>query len=622
MMVSHSLKTLRQSWPPYAGAAVALAGGIALVTLATNMLGALGTVSDGLDQQTRSQIDDLGSLFGIMAGISLFLALFVVSSTFGFVVATRRRELGLLRLLGATPRQVRTLLLGEAVAVAAVGTVAGCLLGTAVTVPVLHVLHRAGVTPVLLTMPGQGAGWAIAASCGVGVALVGAWRAGARAGRTQPVEALRDAVLERRRPTVVQGLVALTAAAALIATAWFAPGMPLLFALLVGMFLPIVAVIGANAVGGLLYTELAAVAGAAMARRDPAAHLARDLARTSGRMTSAVAAPVVAIMAVAGSMVLAVGATADWSEGADRSALHSELVVEAAHPERIRDVPGVEVSDVRRTARVGFWDGPTEVEVVDVADAAATRSLQATRGSLADLHGRAVAVTASYVTDLGGRIGQTRRMRIGDRPVEVRLVAVVPDAPNLWADVIVPDDLPGIGKVARDTGTVFVRTDAGADVAVTARSIRDTGAQVSTAAAWVGTVSAEARATNTVVLWVMLGPAGVYAAIAAVNAVLIGMSQRRRQTATARLLGATPAQVRRTTLWETVFTGAGALLVGGAIAAFTGWLVRQAVVRDVPDAPLTVPWQALSGITAACLVVLLAAAVAGAYALRGGEAPD
>lgn len=45
------------------------------------------------------------------------------------------------------------------------------------------------------------------------------------------------------------------------------------------------------------------------------------------------------------------------------------------------------------------------------------------------------------------------------------------------------------------------------------------------------------------------------------------------------------------------------------------------VVRDVPGAPLTFPWQAVSGITAACLVVLLAAAVAGAYALRGGEAP-
>lgn len=276
-------------------------------------------------------------------------------------------------------------------------------------------------------------------------------------------------------------------------------------------------------------------------------------------------------MAVAGSMVLAVGATADWSEGADRAALGSELVVEQAErPERIQDVPGVGVSDVRRTAQVGFGGGPDDVEVVDVASAAATRSLQATEGSLDDLHGRAMAVTASYVTDLGGRIGQTRRMRIDGRLVKVRLVAVVPDAPNLWSDIIVPDDLPRIDRVARDTGTVFVRTDAGADVAGTARSIRETGAEVSTGEEWVGAVSAEAREMNTVVLWVMLGPAGVYAAIAAVNAVLIGVSQRRRQTATARLVGATPAQVRRTALWETVFTGAGALLVGGAVSGFTG----------------------------------------------------
>ncbi|GGR39686.1 putative ABC transport system permease protein [Nocardioides luteus] len=620
-ILAHSLKTLRQSWPPYAGAAVALAGGIALITLATNLLGALGAGTEALDEQTRRQIDDLGSLFGIVASISLFMALFVVSSTFGFVVATRRRELGLLRLLGATPRQVRILLLGEALAVAALGAVAGCLLGTAVTAPVLRILHSQGVTPVLLQMPSQRTAWIIAASCGVTVALIGAWRAGARAGRTQPVEALREAVLERRRPTVVQTLVAVGAAVALVATAAYAREMPLLFALMVGLLLPIVAVVGANAAGGLLYTELAALVGGPVARRDPSAHLARDLARTSGRMTASVAAPVVAILAVAGSMVVTVGATADWSEGADRAALSAELVVEGSEePDAIGEVPGVRVSDVRRTARVGFAGERTEVEVVDVSSAAATRSLQATKGDLSDLRGRAMAVTESYVTDIGGRIGETRRMRVGDRRIQVRLVAIVPDAPNLWGDIIVPDDLPGIGRRARDTGTVFVSTDAGADVATTARSIRETGAEVSAAAGWIRAVSDQTREMNTLVLWVMLGPAGVYAAIAAVNAVLIGTSQRRRQTATSRLLGATPGQVRRTALWETVFTGAGAIVVGGAITAFTGWLVRQAVVRDVPDAPLTFPWQALAGITAACAVVLLAAAVAGAYALREREA--
>ena len=66
-----------------------------------------------------------------MSGVSLFMALFVVGSTFGFVVATRRRELGLLRLVGATPRQVRRLVLGESGGRGGPrDSCAGCLLAT------------------------------------------------------------------------------------------------------------------------------------------------------------------------------------------------------------------------------------------------------------------------------------------------------------------------------------------------------------------------------------------------------------------------------------------------------------------------------------------------------------
>src|SRR5260370_5537819 len=49
-----------------------------------------------------------------MAAVSAFVAVFVVASTFGFAVTQRRRELALLRLAGATPAQVRRMLLAEA----------------------------------------------------------------------------------------------------------------------------------------------------------------------------------------------------------------------------------------------------------------------------------------------------------------------------------------------------------------------------------------------------------------------------------------------------------------------------------------------------------------------------
>ncbi|MGI5192047.1 FtsX-like permease family protein, partial [Promicromonospora sp. CA-289599] len=168
MMVAHSLMTFRDSWRAYAGAVVALAGGTGLIGLAVNLLGSLGTTSDQAEvtARVRAQLDDLGSLFGFMASVSLFMALFVVASTFGFVVATRRRELGLLRLIGATPWQVRLLLLGEAAVVAVLGTTLGAVLATAVTPLVFAGLDMAGVTPVHLAAPGPGTAWATAAPLG------------------------------------------------------------------------------------------------------------------------------------------------------------------------------------------------------------------------------------------------------------------------------------------------------------------------------------------------------------------------------------------------------------------------------------------------------------------------
>ncbi|WP_337590323.1 FtsX-like permease family protein [Kribbella pittospori] len=57
--------------------------------------------------------------------ISGFITIFVIASTFAFAVASRRREIGLLRLIGATPRQVRRMILGEAFAVALVAALTG-----------------------------------------------------------------------------------------------------------------------------------------------------------------------------------------------------------------------------------------------------------------------------------------------------------------------------------------------------------------------------------------------------------------------------------------------------------------------------------------------------------------
>ena len=85
-----------------------------LIATTINLIGSVdATLSTGVTQEQRQELDDLTAMFGMMSAVSLFMAIFVVGSTFGFVVATRRQELGLLRLIGATGRQIRRLVVGD-----------------------------------------------------------------------------------------------------------------------------------------------------------------------------------------------------------------------------------------------------------------------------------------------------------------------------------------------------------------------------------------------------------------------------------------------------------------------------------------------------------------------------
>ncbi|HXJ28669.1 MAG TPA: FtsX-like permease family protein, partial [Streptosporangiaceae bacterium] len=138
------------------------------------------------------------ALLGSAAGVAGFVSMIVLAGTFGYAVAARRRELGLLRTTGATPRQVRRLVLGEALITGAAGAAAGTALGPVIAGPFAALLAREGFAPAGLTI--HVIFWPLAAAFGAGllIALGGALAAARRAGRTRPAEALRKAGRDRR----------------------------------------------------------------------------------------------------------------------------------------------------------------------------------------------------------------------------------------------------------------------------------------------------------------------------------------------------------------------------------------------------------------------------------------
>src|SRR3954453_18084435 len=81
---------------------------------------------------TKSSFQIVGILFGIFAGIALFVGSFIIWNTFTMTVTQRSREIALLRAIGAKRRQVLGSLLLEALGLGVLASAAGFGLGIAV----------------------------------------------------------------------------------------------------------------------------------------------------------------------------------------------------------------------------------------------------------------------------------------------------------------------------------------------------------------------------------------------------------------------------------------------------------------------------------------------------------
>jgi len=126
-----------------------------------------------------------------LEAVAVLIGLTGLSSAFGALVLSRRREFGVLRHLGLTRRQVGTMLATQGLALGAVGVVVGLTLGFVIALILIHVVNRQSFHWTMdLAVPWAGLG-ALACTL-LALSTVTAWLSGRAAMSPNVVRAVKD----------------------------------------------------------------------------------------------------------------------------------------------------------------------------------------------------------------------------------------------------------------------------------------------------------------------------------------------------------------------------------------------------------------------------------------------
>ena len=613
-MLRMSWSTFRDRWQVFAGAIITVCLGVALVqsSLLTLVSAATAKVPPGLSAAEARELadgyDGAVALLGMTMGLAAFVAIFIVSSTFAFTVAQRRRDLALLRLTGAGRRQVRTLLVGEALLLGTLGSGLGVLFG----VPVMR-LHAAMLESFGFVPSGFAGEWRswivyVSGGTGIGIAVLGVLAASRRAAKVRPLEALRDVGAAARVMTASRWVFGTFFLAGSIALLILVPTLGGEAALPLSIFVSFTLVIAFTAFAPLVVPLVSWPFG--LLFRGRLGVLAHANLRAGVRRSASTAAPIMVLVAFVVGMAGTMATITEASRQEVARDLDADLVLDADRPVRdqVAAVPSVGVvsEEAPTIVDIGFDYGDggvtyegTDAVAVDPAAYSRTHRVVPTAGSLADLRGATIAVSPSYSPELHYRIGDTIPVRMdGGGPDKLRIVALLPDTLAGPFFLLPPDLMPDGGPRRYTVRAV--------DPQAVAARLAGLG-QVRTTDQWVETYADEQQRQSIDVMVALLGMAMLYTVIAMVNAVVISASDRRGEFAAARVTGLTRAQVVRTALAEALGVVAIGLLLGSLAAAGTVVGIAYAIKDMIGISAASPPW-ALLGLVAVGATVIVAAA--------------
>ncbi|MFI9255501.1 FtsX-like permease family protein [Streptomyces sp. NPDC053069] len=561
---------------------------------------------------------------GSTAGLAVCVAVFVVIATFAFATEQRRRELALMRLVGAAPRQVRRMVLGEAMLIG-LAAAAGCVLAPLCTVPLRSWMLDHDVAPSWFTIPVNPLPLLISFVMGVVAALVGSAAALVRVSLIRPIEVLRESVVERRGMTpvrwllgtgmligaVVAGIVISRTEPYLAASARKYEAVPVLYVGAVTLLAPI-----------LLRPVTRLLTGPLRGSAKAGPLLVRENILTSRRRTAATVAPIVVAVGLVGALLTmqksgdaAVLARQQQEIKAADVVVPGGSGIDARTLQRLTAVPGVRVTPVASmNVRIGAQGEQIDSLTTNAVPAAAlgtTIKPPVLSGSLASPPDNFLVIDEHAARSDGLSAGDhvVALLPTGEK---VRTVIAAVVARGLQGDdTYVSASLTG----ALMPSQVYLDSKAGAgrpldeqQTAAVNVALSGSGAHVMTYGAYLEAQRAHAAEQTNNAAVVILGIALAYALIAVANTLIMATAGRRREFALLGLAGTVRSQIVKVAAAE----AAVAVVVGTVLAAVATGLAaatqQVSLSKLVAGAPTVIPWAQLLGTIALCALVTVVTA--------------
>ncbi|MGW1502100.1 ABC transporter permease [Streptomyces mirabilis] len=432
-----------------------------------NLSAATGVTNDTLKQsvissigagaykvQTQKEYSDenrsgVGSFMNVIkyamlgfAGIAFLVGIFLIINTFSMLVAQRTREIGLMRAIGSSRKQVNRSVLVEATLLGVFGSILGVGAGVGLAIGLMKLMSAAGMDLSTRDLTVKATTPVIGLVLGVVVTVLAAYLPARRAGKVSPMAALRDAGTPADgKAGLVRGIIGLVLTGAgtfaLFTAAHADKATDGSLVLGAGVVLTL---IGFVIIGPLLAGGVVRVISAVLLRFfGPVGRMAERNALRNPRRTGATGAALmiglalVACLSVVGSsMVASATDELDKSVGTDFIIQGNQRIVPQA-AKAIETTPGLShVTHYRDIeAKLTTPDGFSDSDGITAADPTYAQDLhrKTTAGELTAAYGKdSMSVGSEFATKHHVKLGDTLTVAFkGGSTAKLKVAAITDD---------------------------------------------------------------------------------------------------------------------------------------------------------------------------------------------------